>query len=610
MSSCHEGLADWTNRKVLEASLLADNQLPARRAMSSAPPPNAQHGGPAVLLEKERDVLGPGSAPVAAEGPAASLAHSSSHFFGGAFAPADNPKTQTIKYPSQKIPTKAFISPVPANTETPSWFDSANDGAGAGADDLFASFATENGAGGGGGKEDSAWSFVDSVQPAHWHAAPPAAPPETAERRLLNSSSSKSTTPCVSPNLLGSMHGAGPALVHCSRCSKPNDPRALFCNRCGLQFVQVPAVLVPPSHKHQSLDVDTAPRYPQQQNYPATLPVRAGEEATESSVSERHSQTASSFTVQPSLTPSLPLPPAIGISPAIFTPLVSHAFPSDSHSHSHSHPHFLSHPHSYSHHPPSLYPALAKNEPLPARPAVAQSPTLRIYPVFCFGMGGSAFASFPMKQMRFGGLSSAHMSTATAHYRPSAMYKVEIATLPGIRERLVSPILSSLGGVPISEKHVKPRELVALLEGWIGSGSPSQEKQRTLLKLLVVMLSHKGGISGAGEEEVQKILLSDSPPERSSVFSPVASPASELPSPGITGELTKLLIQGDRENAVLLAASHQLWAHALLIASHVDRETYFSTVSEFAKHSLPIGHPLRSMYLLFAGQGALAGTVC
>lgn len=57
-----------------------------------------------------------------------------------------------------------------------------------------------------------------------------------------------------------------------------------------------------------------------------------------------------------------------------------------------------------------------------------------------------------------------------------------------------------------------------------------------------------------------------------------------------------------RRQACQEASRARLWAHALLLASHVDKTLYRRTVAQFATDAFPDGHPLRTFYLLLANQ--------
>lgn len=84
--------------------------------------------------------------------------------------------------------------------------------------------------------------------------------------------------------------------------------------------------------------------------------------------------------------------------------------------------------------------------------------------------------------------------------------------------------------------------------------------------------------------------------------------------------IQELLLAGERREAVRLATQQKMWAHAMTIASCVDKELWRSVVDEFVAHELgdvpqeaecasgaapvpaPDRQPLRVAYSVFSGQ--------
>ena len=79
------------------------------------------------------------------------------------------------------------------------------------------------------------------------------------------------------------------------------------------------------------------------------------------------------------------------------------------------------------------------------------------------------------------------------------------------------------------------------------------------------------------------------------------------------------MIRGERRLAFQYAADEKLWAHAMVIASSVDRDAWKEVVKEFVQTELSgnvVSHdtksgraPLRVAYSLFSGEGAASGSV-
>jgi COPII coat assembly protein SEC16 len=105
------------------------------------------------------------------------------------------------------------------------------------------------------------------------------------------------------------------------------------------------------------------------------------------------------------------------------------------------------------------------------------------------------------------------------------------------------------------------------------------------------------------------------------------STSQEIPVSVITlkpSSLEKIqgfLLRGERREAYQYALDEKLWAHAMIIASSIDKEAWKEVVNDFLKNELrpkdlasgndkpPNGREcLRVAYSLFSGQGAAAGT--
>jgi hypothetical protein len=89
--------------------------------------------------------------------------------------------------------------------------------------------------------------------------------------------------------------------------------------------------------------------------------------------------------------------------------------------------------------------------------------------------------------------------------------------------------------------------------------------------------------------------------------------------PSFLDKIQNFLLRGERREAYLYALDKKLWAHAMVIASSIDKEAWKEVVNDFLKNELsPKDLPstdklangrecLRVAYSLFSGQGAAAG---
>lgn len=87
-------------------------------------------------------------------------------------------------------------------------------------------------------------------------------------------------------------------------------------------------------------------------------------------------------------------------------------------------------------------------------------------------------------------------------------------------------------------------------------------------------------------------------------------------------KIKDFLLQGDRRQAYHYAMDQKLWAHAMVIASSIDKDAWKEVVNEFLQAELASAEPqsknmpldgakswesLRMAYSLFSGQGSASG---
>ena len=97
------------------------------------------------------------------------------------------------------------------------------------------------------------------------------------------------------------------------------------------------------------------------------------------------------------------------------------------------------------------------------------------------------------------------------------------------------------------------------------------------------------------------------------------SSLSSTVSPKSIDKLQNYLLKGDRVAAIRLAMDENLWSHALIIASCVNKDMWKEVVSGFIRYEMgdKIGNAfqsngresLRVLYSLFAGNGPNAGMI-
>ena len=60
---------------------------------------------------------------------------------------------------------------------------------------------------------------------------------------------------------------------------------------------------------------------------------------------------------------------------------------------------------------------------------------------------------------------------------------------------------------------------------------------------------------------------------------------------------------GNKREALRIATSEHAWSHAFVIASRLGPDHVNDVIAKFAASTLPVGHPLHSLYTVFAGRG-------
>ncbi|KAG6814357.1 hypothetical protein H0H92_010943 [Tricholoma furcatifolium] len=168
--------------------------------------------------------------------------------------------------------------------------------------------------------------------------------------------------------------------------------------------------------------------------------------------------------------------------------------------------------------------------------------------------------------------------------------------------------------------------------------SRQAEGKLVLVKLLQLMVEHDGRLTGTSELD-SAVRLALVPRLEGTFGSSGFQAVADTPLPGFppdsqetpisvttlrSSTLDKIqdfLLRGERKQAYHVALDEKLWAHAMIIASSVDKEAWKEVVQEFLRTELGTATPaenvnggsafpgresLRVAYSLFSGQGAAA----
>ncbi|KAG1875268.1 Sec23-binding domain of Sec16-domain-containing protein [Suillus tomentosus] len=296
-------------------------------------------------------------------------------------------------------------------------------------------------------------------------------------------------------------------------------------------------------------------------------------------------------------------------------------------------------------------------------------------PVISFGFGGKMVTCFHSSPDLITGYDVALSSRHSTDVRVRVLHKLlpEFALEPSAAA-YPGPLFSD-PGTPVSivrtgassQVKTKKARVVKYLEDRIEEltrattyMSDGTEKQRTegkliLVKLLKIMVENDGALSGSAhiDSAVRTALL---PRIAASEGADISTPgfASCIPNalgtiPGLNGghpstsetpisvsmllpsaldKIQEFLVRGERRQAYNYALDEKLWAHAMVIASSIDKEAWKDVVNEFLKGELGIHDGqrtafvgrgkehvppssngrewLRVVYSLFSGQGPTA----
>ncbi|KAF5365767.1 hypothetical protein D9758_003329 [Tetrapyrgos nigripes] len=288
-------------------------------------------------------------------------------------------------------------------------------------------------------------------------------------------------------------------------------------------------------------------------------------------------------------------------------------------------------------------------------------------PVFNFGFGGKVVTCFHGADKLNTGFDVALASKNSTGIQiqvlnkiiPESALTVSVASFPG-------PLFSDPGtpttglvrpGVSAQTKTKKARVLKYLEEraseisqglNYLHAGSTEHrqaEGKLVLVKLLKVMVENDGKITGSPQIEsavraslVPRLDTSLSESESSSLTVPGFTPAdlqgssfaagltdpADAPTttysirPSALEKIQDFLLRGQRRQAYHYALDQKLWAHAMVIASGIDKEAWQEAVNEFLKTELGSVRSqsskvtssgkegLRIAYSLFSGQGVAA----
>ncbi|CAG8490049.1 7141_t:CDS:2 [Funneliformis caledonium] len=260
-------------------------------------------------------------------------------------------------------------------------------------------------------------------------------------------------------------------------------------------------------------------------------------------------------------------------------------------------------------------------------------------PIIAFGFGGKMFTMFPRTVQRFTSTDQSTPITKSAPGVFSVRVLKDIIPVSDITD-FPGPLLmdNNRGGIKAKRKSVLKYldDQIQVTETKLSSFNGEEIEKKELEMIIIVwnlfkiMFENDGMLIGSSkvEELVRNILVpfaskSDNDevnftvpadtsfedlsqtPESTSLTYSVSSKAVD--------KLQELLLKGDRVVAINHAMNENLWAHALIIASCVNKDLWKEVVTGFIKREMGTQkgealesngrESLRVLYSLFAGQG-------
>ena len=247
-------------------------------------------------------------------------------------------------------------------------------------------------------------------------------------------------------------------------------------------------------------------------------------------------------------------------------------------------------------------------------------------PIITFGFGGTIVTNFPKQVPRY----AAGQSTPMIKCSPGEVKIQDGKFLP-----LAQDILSFPG--PLKSRS-KKRDILDWLQtriahldssgvGHFGSATlpdPRKRNQEKLLlwKIVRVIVEHDGAVdSNTSADSAIRSILSPELTVGDTASLPSGSFNSSLlgisrnsgsrnirdsMKPEAMEDLRKLLLHGERVKAVWHAVDNQLWAHAMLLASTLEKDVWRQVSQEFVRQEVKTfgenTESLAALYQIFAGN--------
>lgn len=282
--------------------------------------------------------------------------------------------------------------------------------------------------------------------------------------------------------------------------------------------------------------------------------------------------------------------------------------------------------------PPVGSPAVFNNAYAPSPSLVgANDPLSRVSaraPVFSFGFGGRLVTCFHGGESLSTGFDVALSSRNTTSIKIHTLNKLLTKSALGTSEHefpgplFADPSTQSLVR-SVASAQAKKAKVIAYLDSRateIGQGlgyfsvaeRRTAEAKMVLVKLLKIMVENDGKLSGSAtiDSAVRGVLVpqlstessaagnftvtADAQADGASLYSAGALTNSSFEQPisvtslrpSALNKIEEFLMKGERKQAYVYALDQKLWAHAMVIASSIDKEAWKEVVNEFIQTEL------------------------
>ncbi|KAI8048772.1 Sec23-binding domain of Sec16-domain-containing protein [Gilbertella persicaria] len=264
----------------------------------------------------------------------------------------------------------------------------------------------------------------------------------------------------------------------------------------------------------------------------------------------------------------------------------------------------MAHPHM------SYYPSRPSSTTMHT-PSIDPLDRARGCPVVCWGFGGKMVVSFPRMETDY--------YTSTVKSKPGL---VQIR-----RRKPTQPVLGPVLMDPNMSTKQKKKQVSQYMQHQLDLFEQQAQDNKILLwRLIKTMMETEGSLNDKHTMD-QAILNVIRPPlltEEQDHFSfPNAIDQDNVNlSDQILAKMEYLLVAGNRRDAVDYAVQEDLWAHALIISSCVDKQLWQQVIQQFVDREMNAApdqrlnrvfhniagnnQALRVMYRLFSGAGASA----